>query len=150
MRAAALAAPHNVNLIVGVGGGSSIDCAKAINFVVSNGGSIRDYWGYGKASKPMLPMIAVPTTAGSGSEAQTYAAISDPKTNQDGLCGDGKAAFRAAILDPKLTLSSRRALAASTGYDAHFACHRNAGFDAPHRSFGLFFALGVASAQHQL
>lgn len=115
---AALAAPHNVNLIVGVGGGSSLDCAKAINFVVSNGGSIRDYWGYGKASKPMLPMIAVPTTAGSGSEAQTCAAISDPKTNQRLLCGDGKAAFRAAILDPKLTLSMPRALAASTGYDA--------------------------------
>jgi alcohol dehydrogenase len=115
---AAFAGPHNVNLIVGVGGGSSLDCAKAINFVLSNGGSIRDYWGYGKASKPMLPMIAVPTTSGSGSEGQTYAAVSDPKTNQRLLCGDGKAAFRAAILDPKLTLSMPRALAASTGYDA--------------------------------
>src|SRR5580704_9003730 len=115
---AAFAGPHNVDLIVGLGGGSSLDCAKAINFVVSNGGSIRDYWGYGKASKPMLPMIAVPTTAGSGSEAQTYTAISDPKTNQRLLCGDGKAAFRAAILDPKLTLSQPRGLAASTGYDA--------------------------------
>jgi len=115
---AAFAAPHNVNLIVGLGGGSSLDCAKAINFVVSNGGSIRDYWGYGKASKPMLPMIAIPTTAGPGSEAQTYTAISDPKNNQRLLCGDGKAAFRAAILDPKLTLSQPRTLAASAGYDA--------------------------------
>src|SRR5579862_916608 len=61
---AAFAAPHNVNLIVALGGGSSMDCAKAINFVVSNGGRLRDYWGYGKASHPMLPMIAVPTTAG--------------------------------------------------------------------------------------
>lgn len=115
---AAAAAPHNLNLIVGLGGGSSLDCAKAINFVVSNGGSLRDYWGYGKASKPMLPMIAVPTTAGTGSEAQTTAAILDTETNQRLICGDGKAAFRAAILDPRLTLSQPRALAASTGYDA--------------------------------
>jgi alcohol dehydrogenase len=115
---AAFAAPHSVNLIVGLGGGSSLDCAKAINFVVSNGGSIRDYWGYGKASKPMLPMIAIPTTAGPGSEAQTNTAISDPNTHQRMLCGDGKAAFRAAILDPKLTLSQPPALAASAGYDA--------------------------------
>jgi alcohol dehydrogenase len=115
---AAFAAPLSVNLIVGLGGGSSLDCARAINFVLSNGGSIRNYWGYGKAAQPMLPMIAVPTSAGSGSEAQTYATVSDPKTNQRILCGDAKAAFRAAILDPKLTLSQPKALAAATGYDA--------------------------------
>jgi alcohol dehydrogenase len=117
-RGAAFAAPLNVNLIVGLGGGSSLDCAKAINFVLSNGGSIRDYWGYGKASKPMLPMIAVPTTAGGGTEAQTYASVSDPAQNRRMTCGDAKAAFRTAILDPKLTISQPRALAASTGYDA--------------------------------
>src|SRR5262249_31409707 len=50
------AAPNNVNLIVALGGGSSLDCAKAINFVLSNGGRIQDYWGYGKATQPMLPM----------------------------------------------------------------------------------------------
>jgi alcohol dehydrogenase len=115
---AAFAAPLNVNLIVGLGGGSSLDCAKAINFVLSNGGSILDYWGYGKATKPMLPMIAVPATAGSGSEAQTFAVVFDSKTHQKMTIGDGKAAFRAAILDPKLTLSMPPALAASTGYDA--------------------------------
>jgi alcohol dehydrogenase len=111
------AAPLKIDLIVGLGGGSSLDCAKAINFVVSNGGNIQDYWGYGKASRPMLPMVAVPTTAGTGSEAQTYAVISD----QNGVkmaCGDNKAAFRAAILDPKLTISLPRALTAATGYDA--------------------------------
>lgn len=117
-RGAAFGAPLNVNLIVGVGGGSSLDCAKAINFVVSNGGSIRDYWGYGKAAKPMLPMIAVPTTAGGGTEAQTYASVFDPAQNRRMTCGDAKAAFRTAILDPKLTISQPRALAASTGYDA--------------------------------
>ena len=116
--AAAFAAPLNVNLIVAVGGGSSMDCAKAINFVVTNGGSIRGYRGFGKASRPMLPMIAVPTTAGTGSEAQSSAVILDPETSLRMVCGDHKAAFRAAILDPKLTVSQPRALAAATGYDA--------------------------------
>ncbi len=115
---AAYAAPLNIDLIVGVGGGSSLDCAKAINFVLTNGGSIRDYWGYGKASRAMLPMIAVPTTAGTGSEAQTYAVVTDPETHAKMICGDTKAAFRAAILDPKLTVSMSRGLTASTGYDA--------------------------------
>jgi alcohol dehydrogenase len=113
-----LAAPLGIDLIVGLGGGSSMDCAKAINFVISNGGSIRDYWGYGKASRPMLAMIAVPTTAGTGSEAQSYAVIADPERNVKMACGDTKASFRAAILDPKLTVSEPSALTAATGYDA--------------------------------
>jgi alcohol dehydrogenase len=115
---AAFAAPHNPNLIVALGGGSSLDCAKAINFVLSNGGRLRDYWGYGKAVHPMLPMIAVPTTAGTGSEAQSYATITDPETRVKMACGDAKVAFRAAILDPRLTLSQPRELTAAAGYDA--------------------------------
>ena len=112
------AAPHGADLIVSVGGGSSMDCAKAINFVLSNGGHIRDYWGYGKAARPMLPMIAVPTTAGTGSEAQSFCIVVDSETGAPMACGDLKAAFRAAILDPKLTLSQPKNLAAATGYDA--------------------------------
>lgn len=115
---AAAAAPNNIDLIVGLGGGSSLDCAKAINFVVSNGGSIRDYRGYGKAARAMLPMIAIPTTAGAGSESQTSAVITDDETHAKMICGDTKAAFRTAILDPKLTVSMPHALTASTGYDA--------------------------------
>jgi alcohol dehydrogenase len=114
----AFAGSLGINLIVGLGGGSSMDCAKGINFVLSNGGSIRDYWGYGKAKRAMLPMIGVPTTAGTGSEAQTYALISDPETGVKMACGDSKAAFRVAILDPKLTISQPPAVAAATGYDA--------------------------------
>lgn len=115
---AEFAIPHNIDLIVAVGGGSSLDCARAINFVLSNGGSIRQYWGYGKASRPMLPMIAVPTTAGTGSEAQTVAVVADPENRARMACGDNKAHFRAAILDPKLTVSQPRALTAAAGYDA--------------------------------
>ncbi len=115
---AAAAAPDRIDLIVSVGGGSSMDCAKGINFLLSNGGHMRDYWGYGKSTKPMLPMVAVPTTAGTGSEAQSYCIVTDPETGARMACGDAKATFRAAILDPKLTVSQPRALAAATGYDA--------------------------------
>ncbi len=114
----ALAAPDAIDLIVGLGGGSSMDCAKGINFVLTNGGTMRDYWGYGKASRPLLPMIGVPTTAGTGSEAQSYAVISDAETHVKMPCGDAKAAFRVAILDPKLTVTQPASLTAATGYDA--------------------------------
>ena len=112
------AASCGVDSIVGLGGGSSLDCAKGINFVLTNGGSMRDYLGYGKAQRPMLPMIAVPTTAGTGSEAQSYALISDTGTHEKMACGDPKAAFRVAILDPLLTRSQPRHVTAATGYDA--------------------------------
>ena len=112
------AAACGVDSIIGLGGGSSLDCAKGINFILTNGGSIRDYCGYGKASRPMLPMIAVPTTAGTGSEAQCYALIADAGTHVKMACGDPKAAFRVAILDPLLTRSQPRQVTAATGYDA--------------------------------
>jgi len=65
------AAASAIDSLVAIGGGSSLDCAKGINFLVTNGGEMRDYWGFGKASRPMLPSIGVPTTAGTGSEAQS-------------------------------------------------------------------------------
>lgn len=68
----AAASEFKPDLLVGLGGGSAMDCAK-INFLYTNGGQIKDYWGVGKATKPMLPMIAVPTTAGTGSETQSFA-----------------------------------------------------------------------------
>ncbi len=66
----------------------------------------------------MLPMIAVPTTAGTGSDAQSYAIISDAETHAKMACGDPKAAFRAAILDPVLTVTQPREVTAVAGYDA--------------------------------
>jgi alcohol dehydrogenase len=114
----AVAAENRVDSIVALGGGSSLDCAKGINFVLTNGGSMRDYRGHGKASKPMLPSIGIPTTAGTGSEAQSYAIISDAETHAKMACGDDKAAFRVAILDPALTVSQPAAVTAIAGYDA--------------------------------
>ena len=109
---------HEPQLIVGLGGGSSMDCAKGINFVYTNGGTMRDYWGVGKALKEMLPMIAVPTTAGTGSEAQSFALISDAETHVKMACGDKKASCRIAILDPQLTVTQPRKVTALTGIDA--------------------------------
>jgi len=112
------AAACRIDSIVALGGGSSLDCGKGINFVLTNGGTMRDYWGFGKASRPMLPSIGVPTTAGTGSEAQSYALISDPGTHVKMACGDPKAAFRIAVLDPELTVSQPRAVTAVAGFDA--------------------------------
>ena len=112
------AARHEIDSVIGLGGGSSLDCAKGINFLLTNGGRMQDYWGFGKAAHPMLPMIAVPTTAGTGSEAQSYALISDAETHVKMACGDPKAAFRVAILDPRLTVSQPPAVTSSAGFDA--------------------------------
>jgi len=107
-----------VDLFVAVGGGSSMDTAKGCNFLLTNGGRMQDYWGTAKATKPMLPLIAVPTTAGTGSECQSFALIADDKTHQKMACGDPRAAAKIAILDPTLTLSQPRKVTACTGIDA--------------------------------
>src|SRR5262245_34095790 len=132
------AEPLGIDSIIGLGGGSSMDCAKAINFVLTNGGRMQDYWGYGKASRPMLPMIGVPTTAGTGSEAQSYALISDADTHVKMACGDPKAAFRVAILDPALTESAPAAVRAAAGYDAISHAVETYVSTARHPASGLF------------
>ncbi len=114
----AFAAPYAPDSLIALGGGSSLDCAKAINFVLTNGGSMKDYWGYDRAPKPLLPMIGVPTTTGTGSEAQSYALISDAETHVKMACGAPTAAFGAVILDPELVVSQPRAVLAASGYDA--------------------------------
>ena len=117
-RGRAFAAENGVDSIVGLGGGSAMDCAKAINFVLTNGGRMQDYQGYGKAAQPLLPMIGVPTTTGTGSEAQSYALISDAQTHRKMACGAPGAAFRVAILDPVLAASQPASVRAQAGYDA--------------------------------
>ena len=107
-----------IDAIVGLGGGSSLDTAKGCNFILTNGGRMQDYWGVGKAKLPMLPLIAIPTTGGTGSECQSFALITDETTHQKMACGDPKAAPRVAVLDPVLTLSQPTRVTAWTGIDA--------------------------------
>ncbi|MEY2598627.1 MAG: hypothetical protein RLZZ244_1841 [Verrucomicrobiota bacterium] len=108
----------DADLLVGLGGGSSMDTAKGANFLLTNGGRMQDYWGIGKARLPMLPLIAIPTTSGTGSECQSFALISDPVTHQKMACGDEKASARVSILDPELTVSQPVRVTACTGVDA--------------------------------
>ena len=115
---ATFAHPLGIDSIVGIGGGSSLDCAKGINFLLRNGGTMADFRGYGKARTPLLPLIGIPTTAGTGSEAQSYAVIADAATRMKMACGDPSAACRVAILDPDLTLTAPRHVSAMAGYDA--------------------------------
>jgi alcohol dehydrogenase class IV len=112
------AASLRVDSIIGLGGGSSLDCAKGINFLLTNGGTIADYRGYGKAATPLLPMIAVPTTAGTGSEAQSYAVIAQSETHMKMACGDPSAAPRIALLDPEVTFTAPHHVTAMAGFDA--------------------------------
>lgn len=106
------------DVIVGLGGGSSMDTAKGCNFLLTNGGRMQDYWGVGKATRPMLPFVAIPTTAGTGSECQSAALISDATTHQKMACLDPKAAAYVALLDPELTVSQPAGVTACTGIDA--------------------------------
>jgi len=117
-RGLAVARDARIDFLVGLGGGSSMDCAKGINFLLTNGGRMEDYMGFGKAQKPMLPMIAVPTTSGTGSEAQSFAIIARESDHMKMACGDPKAACRIAILDPELTISMPPRVTAATGIDA--------------------------------
>ncbi|MXV73989.1 iron-containing alcohol dehydrogenase [Candidatus Poribacteria bacterium] len=107
-----------IDLIIGLGGGSSMDCAKGANFLLTNGGKMADYWGTNKAAEPMLPSIGIPTTIGTGSEAQSFALISQPETHIKMACGDKKARFGTVILDATLTKTLPTPIAAITAIDA--------------------------------
>ncbi len=107
-----------LDCLVGLGGGSSMDTAKGCNFLLTNGGSMADYKGYDLAGNPMLPFIAVPTTAGTGSECQSYAVISRDESHEKMACGDPKALASIAILDPELTESMPPQVAVLTALDA--------------------------------
>ena len=117
-RAAEFARDAKPDALVAVGGGSSIDTAKGINFLVGGGGRMRDYRGPATARGALMPLVAVPTTAGTGSEMQSYALIAEDDTHRKMACGDPRAVPRAVILDPELTVSMPRRVTAAAGVDA--------------------------------
>jgi alcohol dehydrogenase len=137
----------DVNLIIGLGGGSSLDTAKGANFILTNGGVMKDYWGRGKADRPLLPMIAIPTTAGTGSECQSYALISDDYTHRKMACGDSGALPKVTLLDPELTLSQPFSVCAATAMDAlahtleSLVCTKRNKWSHHHASLGFFLLI---------
>ena len=108
----------NPDVLIGLGGGSSMDTAKGCNFLLHNPGRMADYKGHGLATNAMLPFIAIPTTAGTGSECQSYAIVSRDDTHEKMACGDPKALAHTAILDPELTASQPQNVATLTALDA--------------------------------
>jgi len=106
------------DVIIAVGGGSPIDCAKGIGLVISNGGSIKDYEGLDKSSKPMPPFIAVNTTAGTASEMTRFTIITDTDRHVKMAIVDWHVTPSVSINDPELMLSMPVALTAATGMDA--------------------------------
>jgi len=113
-----VATSAGVTGIVAIGGGSVIDTAKGANFLLTNGGKMRDYRGYGHNDDALLPLIAVPTTAGTGSEVQSYALISHDETHQKMACGTASCAPVIALLDPQLLLTCPPSVIATAGIDA--------------------------------
>ena len=116
--AVAAARDHRADLLVGLGGGSAMDVAKGANFLLAGGGRMSDYRGVGRGRGQFLPSLGVPTTAGTGSEAQSFALIADDATHEKMPCGDRRAAFAAAALDPDLIATVPPAVAAPVAIDA--------------------------------
>jgi alcohol dehydrogenase class IV len=106
------------DLLVAAGGGSPIDAAKAVSVMCTNPGKIQDYIGLGKITKPGVPLLAVPTTAGTGSEATVFTIITDTEKNVKMLIGSPVVMPTVAIVDPLLTLKMPRTITAATGLDA--------------------------------
>ncbi len=106
------------NIIIALGGGSPMDCAKAIGIVVYNGGLINDYEGIGKVTKGIPPLITVNTTAGTASEMTSFTVITDTKRHIKMAIADPRITPDIAVNDPELMVSMPPALTAATGMDA--------------------------------
>ena len=107
-----------IDLLVAVGGGSAIDTAKATSIVTANGGRVEDYEGVGKSAKPGIPIVAVNTTAGTGSECTSFYIVTDPARHSKMAMVDPNCMVTIAVNDIELMMSMPPKLTASTGLDA--------------------------------
>ena len=115
---AELARQAGADCVIGVGGGSALDIAKAISILLTNGGKAADYLGLGKIKKPGVPKIMIPTTAGTGAEVTFTAVFINEETKSKGGMNGDPLYPDAALLDPALTVSLPPAVTAATGIDA--------------------------------
>ncbi|MCM1566331.1 MAG: iron-containing alcohol dehydrogenase [Dehalobacter sp.] len=108
----------NCDILVACGGGSPVDVAKAVRILVTNKGEVEDYMGFNKIKNPGVPLIAIPTTAGTGSEATMVTIITETSRDVKMLIGSPFLLPTVALVDPMLTLKMPRGLTAATGLDA--------------------------------
>lgn len=108
---------EGVDGVLGIGGGSCLDAAKATNLLLTNPGSIVDYFGFGIPSKPGKPVVLISTTAGTGADISVIAAITDPRNGEKAVLLGPAVVPTLAIVDPLLTVSVPPSLTASTGVD---------------------------------
>ncbi|HJW76119.1 MAG TPA: iron-containing alcohol dehydrogenase [Thermoleophilia bacterium] len=117
-RAVDAAAEHRADVLVAVGGGSVLDTAKAASAVITHGGSVFDYEGEDRVPGPVIPLVALPTTSGTGSEVTSWAIITDTTRHYKMALGSAFLAPRIAWVDPLLTTSLPPSATAGTGMDA--------------------------------
>ncbi|MBI3995623.1 MAG: iron-containing alcohol dehydrogenase, partial [Nitrospirae bacterium] len=113
---------EQIHLIIAVGGGSTLDTAKAVGILLSNGGEIQDYEGVDKVPKPIPCLYAVPTMAGSGSEVSQFCVVQDTRTRKAIEIFSRRIIPEAVFIDPLLTLSMPPELTARCGMDALSNC----------------------------
>ena len=117
-RCAALAADFAPDVVVGMGGGSCLDLAKAVAVLLTHGGEPSDYYGEGRVPGPVMPVVALPTTAGTGSEVTPVAVLTDPERVSKVGISSPHLIPHTAVCDPELTVGCPPALTASAGADA--------------------------------
>ena len=117
-KAAEIAQSAQIDVFVAVGGGSSIDLAKAINILMTNPGKIGEYGGIGQVKNEVLPLIAIPTTAGTSSEITNVSALIDTEKVVKYVIIDNKIVPAKVIIDPEFTMTMPPSVTAATGMDA--------------------------------
>ncbi|WP_339229581.1 iron-containing alcohol dehydrogenase [Aeribacillus sp. FSL K6-2833] len=108
----------NADVVIAIGGGSSIDVAKAVALLATNGGKIESYEGIDTFENGLLPLIAIPTTAGTASEVTSFTVITDEEREYKFTIGGVKISPKWAVVDPVLTLTLPPSVTAATGLDA--------------------------------
>lgn len=117
-RAVAAARDFGADSVVGIGGGSAMDVAKAVGILLANPGVIADYDGMNKVTRPGAPVVCLPTTAGTAAEVTIFANYSDRERDYKFSVGGAHVAARVALVDPLLTVGLPPAVTAATGTDA--------------------------------
>lgn len=118
MEAAEFAKKKNTDMLIAIGGGSSMDTAKAVGVILKEGGEIGDYEGLGMVTEPIVDLVAIPTTVGTGSEVTFWSVITDTKRHFKMSVGSPFIAARLAMVDPDLVETLPPSIVAATGMDA--------------------------------